>query len=226
MQKIKFTLFILGLFCLAASGALAQDAASANAVLLNATGPYEDIAHYAIALKVDKVAKYLADADAGAGEAVKILPAGEAREFENLRQQLHHTVENKNWTAAAESSVTIFRRLVDRLDAGTLVVPKEVELLDFAGYQLAVLAASPQPDWNAIAKLAGESDAWWQALADRVADKHLRATVTSALAGMKQAAAEKNLAMLKYAAQLDLDLVDLLEDGFKAAAKAKAAVKP
>ena len=130
----------------------------------------------------------------------------------------------KDWTAAAESSVTIFRSLVDRLDASTLVVPKEVELLDYAGYKLDVLAAASKPDWNAISKLAAESEVWWKAIADRVADKHLRATVTSAIAGIKQAAEQKNLGMLQLGAQMDLDLVDMLEVGFKTASK-NAAIK-
>ena len=225
MRKFKFAWLGLGLLCFSVSGALAQNATSNNAVLLKATGPYEDMAHYAIAKKTDKVVKYLADADAGAGEVGKILSASELAEFEKLRQQLHQAVDKKDWVAAAESSVTIFRSLVDRLDAGTLVVPKEVELLDYTGYKLDVLAAAAKPDWAAISKLAAESEVWWKAIADRVADKHLRATVTSAIAGIKQAAEQKNLAMLQLGAQIDLDLVDMLEVGFKTASKA-AAIKP
>ena len=225
MQNFKSIFVGVGLLCFSCSTVLAQNTASNNAVLLKATGPYEDMAHYAIAKKTDKVVKYLADADAGAGEVGKILSASELAAFEKSRQQLHQAVDKKDWVAAAESSVTIFRSLVDRLDASTLVVPKEVELLDYAGYKLDVLATASKPDWNAISKLAAESEVWWKAIADRVADKHLRATVTSAIAGIKQAAEQKNLAMLQLGAQIDLDLVDMLEVGFKTASKA-AAIKP
>ena len=60
-----------------------------------------------------------------------------------------------------------------------------------------------------------ESDAWWKAIAARVTDKHLRATVTSAIAGTRQAADHENLAMLQFASQMILDLVDMLEVEFK-----------
>ena len=67
------------------------------------------------------------------------------------------------------------------------------------------------------------SDAWWKAIAMGVADKHLRATVTSAITGIKQAADQKNLAMLQFGSQMILDLVDMLEVGFKTAKASPAA---
>ena len=229
MQTTKSILFTVGLCFVSLTGALAQTPAvtpvSANDILLKATGPYEDVAHYAIGKKDDLVAKYVAVADTEAGAVAKLLPAEDAKKFGSLRGSLHQAIAAKDHVAAADAAVTIFRLLIDRFDGSTLVVPKEVDLLDYAGYKLDVLAADKSPDWTAIAKLAGESEAWWMEVAPKVADKHLRATMSSAIAGMKQAAAEKNLSMLKYAAQMDLDLVDLLEDGFKSAAKAKAAAK-
>ena len=88
------------------------------------------MAHYAIAKKADKVTKYLADADAGTGEVVKILAPADARVSRKLREQLHQAVTKQDRIAAAESSVTIFRNLIDRLENGTLVAPKEVESLE------------------------------------------------------------------------------------------------
>ncbi len=228
MQKIKFGLITVGLCCISLICATAQNttnAPTANQIILKATGPYEDMAHYAVAKKDDLVIKYLADADAGASQVMKILPPDDARKFESLSKKLHQAVASKDRTTAADSSVTIFRMLVDRLDAKTLVVPKEVELLDFAGYKLAVLAAANQPDWQAISKLADESDAWWKAISAGVTDKHLRATVTSAITGIQQVADQKNLAMLQFGSQMILDLVDMLEVGFKTA-KASPAAKP
>lgn len=220
MQSNKRAFVGLGPLLVSLACAVAQNASSdpaANQVILKATGPYEDIAHYAVAKKDDKVVKYLADADAGAGEIVKVLSREDVREFDGLRQKLHEAVTSNDRIAAADHAVTLFRLLVDRLDPDTLVVPREVELLDFAGYKLAVLAASEKPDWKAISKLADESEAWWKAIASRVADKHLRATVTSAVAGIKQAAGQENLPMLQFGSQMILDLVDMLEAGFKSA---------
>ena len=230
MKGIKFALFSLGLVCVSCAAIFAQNTAagtgtaSDNEVFLKATGPYEDLAHYILAHNDAKATAALAAADANASGIVKILPTDAAREFESLRQQIHQAIERKDGKAAAGSSVAVFLMLVNRLDASTLVVPKEVELLDYAGYQFSLLAAFENPDWKAIGRLADDSDAWWKATAARVSDKHLRATMTSAIVGIKQASEQKNRSMLQLGAQMVLDLVDMLEDSFKAA-KLNPAVK-
>lgn len=230
MKTINSALLSLGLIWASCAAAFAQNTAvgtgtsSSNEALLKATGPYEDLAHYILTQNDAKATKALTAADANAIRVVKILPTTVAREFESLRQQIHQAIERKDDKAAAGSSVAVFLMLVNRLDASTLVVPKEVELLDYAGYKFGLLAAFDNPDWSAIAKLANDSDAWWKATADRVSDKHLRATMASAIVGIRQAAEHKNRSMLQFGAQMVLDLVDLLEDSFKAA-KVNPAVK-
>ncbi len=225
-MRIKWLWPVLGLLCILLSGAFAQNTAvgNVNTVLLKATGPYEDMVHYILTRNDPKVATSLAAADAYAAEVVKLLPATSAREFEGLRQEIHAGLGSKDGKRAAASSAAAFLLLVDRLEASTLVVPKEVELLDYAGYKLSLLASFRDPDWKAIGKLTSESQAWWSATSARVSDKHLRATMTSAIKGIKQATEQKNGSMLQLGAQMVLDLVDMLEDGFKAA-KASAAVK-
>jgi hypothetical protein len=211
MRKVSSPLSRAATFCVAGIITVAATAVAAaapvtaggvaqNSAILKGTGPYED--------------------DAGAADLAKILSAADAREFETLRRRLHAAVAGKDDVAAADHAVTIFRMLVDRLDPATLVVPKEVELLDFEGYKVAVLAAAAtEPDWPAIARLAAEGEAWWKAIAPAVTDKHLRATVTSAIAGTKQAAELKDRAMLQFGSQMILDLVDMLEGSFKNAKK-------
>lgn len=230
MKGIKFTWFSLGLVCLSCAASFAQNpaagtgTASNNEVFLKATGPYEDLAHYILTQNEAKANAALAAADANASGVVKILPAAAAREFESLREKIHEAIQQKDGKAAAGSSVAVFRLLLNRLDASTLIVPKEVELLDYAGYQLSLLAAFENADWKAIGKLTDDCDAWWKATSARVPDKHLRATMSSAIAGIKQAAEHQNRSMLQFGAQMVLDLVDMLEDSFKVA-KVKPAVK-
>jgi hypothetical protein len=52
-------------------------------------------------------------------------------------------------------------------------------------------------------------------------DRPLRGVVTAAIKGIKQATEEQNLGLVKLAAQIDIDLVDLLEGSIK-----KYVVKP
>ena len=109
----------------------------------------------------------------------------------------------------------LFRSLIDSLDASHLEVPKEVSLLDYVGLKVHVLTASPKPDWNAIRKTVDEGSKWWKAIESKVTDKKLRDAVATTVRGLQVAAKAENLPMVNFAAQIDLDLVDLLESAFE-----------
>lgn len=49
----------------------------------------------------------------------------------------------------------------------------------------------------------------------KAVNKGLRDAFNSTIAGLKQAVEQKHLPMLNFAAQIDLDLVDLLESHFE-----------
>ena len=95
-------------------------------------------------------------------------------------------------------------------------MPKEVSLLDYAGFKLHVLAAAPKPDWESMRKTAADAVGWWDATKAKVSAKKLRDAMKTTVGGLQQAAKTENLPMLELAAQLDLDLVDLLEAHFEA----------
>ena len=54
----------------------------------------------------------------------------------------------------------------------------------------------------------------WQAIQEKVANKSLRSVMNTAMAGLSQAAGAQDIAMASFAAQVVLDLVDLLERQF------------
>ena len=209
------TVLTLGLLCASLLGALAQDAAKNNNTLLRATAAYEDMVGPALAKNDKSVAKHLADADKESDGVKMVLPAEAAKQFDTLRQTIHKAADAKDGLAVAQNAVVVFRLLVDNLKADQLKIPVEVSLLDWAGYQLQVLAAAEQPDWDAMSKVAAEADAWWKATAKKVSEKNLRAAVTTTMHGLQQATKERNLSMVKFGAQVDLDLVDLVEGAFK-----------
>jgi len=124
---------------------------------------------------------------------------------------LHGAATAKDHHGVARSAVEIFRLLIDNLQAKDLEVPKEVSLLDYAGFKLKVLAAPPRPDWHDIRKTVGEAAAWWNAIDSKVSEKGLRDALDTAVRGLVNATKLENLPMLRFAAQIDLDLVDLLE---------------
>ncbi len=217
MQRTEHLLLCIALLCASLAGAVAQDTAKVNTTLLKATGPFEDMVGPALARDDKGVAKMLANADQEATAVRKVLPATAATHFDELLQTLHKAASAKDGLAVAQSAVEIFRLLVDNLTTDTLKIPVEVSLLDWAGYQLQVLAAAEKPDWGAMSKVAADAEKWWKAIAkSKVTEKNLRATVTTAISGLKSATQEKNLPMTKFGAHITLDLVDLLEGHFKA----------
>ena len=208
----KFTFALLAA-CL--SSAIARDAAKANETLLHATSPFEDMVGFALAKNSASVAKSLAKADSQAGAVKQALLPASVAEFERRLQELHKAATDSEHYAVAVSGVEIFRLLIDNLDAGKLKVPKEVSLLDYAGFKLHVLDAAPKPDWDAMRKTAADAVSWWATTKSNVTDKKLRDAFNSTVRGMQQAATAENLPMLHFAAQMDLDLVDMLENHFE-----------
>jgi hypothetical protein len=116
---------------------------------------------------------------------------------------------------AADHSVEVFRLLIESLDASALEVPMEVSLLDYAGFKIHVLTAGDSPDWPAIERTTSEAVKWWSSLKGKVKNKKLADAVNSTIRGLQEASSSKNLAMINFAAQIDLDLVDLLEGDFE-----------
>lgn len=212
---VSFSLLGASLTSAFAQGTPAAAAPTPNSILLHCTSPYEDLVAPGLANKDKIIAGLLATADKEAETVKKVLPADAAQQFQGLLQKMHEAADARDGRAVALNGMVIYRILVDHLQADTLRIPKEVDLIDYAGYQLQILAAADKPDWDAISQIAADADTWWTAIAKpKITNKAVRATVNSAMRGTKQAAREKNLPMLKFAAQMDLDLVDVLEGLF------------
>ena len=59
-------------------------------------------------------------------------------------------------------------------------IPQEVNLLDYAGYQLQVSAAADKPDWQAMSRAAADAVRLWNAMAkSKVSNRPLREVMTS-----------------------------------------------
>ena len=186
-----------------------------NETLLNAMSPYEDMAEAAL----DKDTKGIAEAIHAAGsetaDVLKALPNENVKSFEERLRAIKDAAKSKDHFSVAVNAVEMFRLLTDSLDATKLEVPKEVSLLDYAGFRLQVLAAAKEPDWEKMKLTVIEADKWWKTIEEKVEDSSLVATFRSTLTGLQQAIESKNLPMLRFAAQIDLDLVDLLESAFE-----------
>ena len=105
--------------------------------------------------------------------------------------------------------------LIDNIQAKGLKEPKEVSLLDYAGFNLQVLAAAQTPSWQDIRRTVGEAAGWWNTIESKVSREGLRDAFGTSIRGLDDAAKVENLPMLRLAAQIELDLVDLLESDLR-----------
>ncbi len=210
---------LLGGLCLAVLSTsvptFSQDAISNNGALLAATSPFEDIAEFAIAKNDSAIQKQLVIADKHVAKVKSAMTAERFSAFESLFKKLKTLAAEKSYRQAADTSVELFRQLIECLDASKLEVPQEVSLLDYAGFKIHVLTATESPDWSAIQKTTDDASKWWSELKGKVTNTKLQDAVNSTIRGLQEAARSKNLPMVNFAAQLDLDLVDLLETEFE-----------
>ena len=191
------------------------DTTSRNETLLDAMSPFEDMAEAALAKNRKGVKESLAEAQSGAAEVLKALPRSEVKKYERLLKSIEDASTAKEHHSVAVNAVEMFRLLAESLDENNLDVPKEVSLLDYVGFRLHVLAAAKTTDWNAMQSTVAEGTKWWDAIKEKVDNKGLRDAFQSTISGLEQAIELKHLPMLNFAAQIDLDLVDLLESHFQ-----------
>ncbi len=195
-------------------GAAMQEAA--NQTLLQATSPFEDMIEFALMGDDMGIREALSEAEREAPSVNDVLPADASNRYDALLHSLDQASGNKQYQTVATTALEAYRLLLDGLKAGNLQVPKEVSLLDYAGFRLRVLAHAPEPDWTQMRETAEQASMWWGTIASRVSNQGLRDAFSSVVAGLQEATEQEDLTFLRFAAKMDLDLVDLLEESFRA----------
>lgn len=215
MQPLRLMLVLLVFLMVPVLPVEAKDASRVNKILLAATSPFEDMVDFALARNDAGITKALAVADRQAEGVKAVLPQAAAGSFGELLQTIHGAAAGKEYQELAVTAVEVIRFLLDGLQPGKLQVPKEVGLLDYAGFRLRVLAMAKEPDWDTMLATAKDAMKWWNEVEPRVSDKALRDAFSTVISGLEEATKKDDLPMLRLAAQIELDLVDLLEYHFR-----------
>jgi hypothetical protein len=132
----------------------------------------------------------------------------------------------QDWERVALKAVDGFGLLESTLNTTKLTVPIDVSMLDYTGFKLSALAGSKSVNWAAVSATIDQSSKHWTALEPQVADKGLRDTMNSIHDGLNTALAEKDVSQLAFSAQMELDVVDLLEHYFVAQYKTGVGAVP
>lgn len=186
-----------------------------NAHLENGASPFEDLTEFALRANEEGVRRALTDIDRRADTIRSALDSGGRRAFDSLLSKLRTAQSSRRYPEIAIHAVEGYRLLVDGLDEDALVVPKAVALLDYCGFRLTVLASSATPDWSALQATADETSGFWRSIEARIENRGLKDAMRTVVGGIETAARAHDLRMIAFAAQVDLDLVDLLESYFE-----------
>lgn len=186
-----------------------------NEIILSAASTFEDMADAALSADQAGVRRALLAYDQQTGKVGKALSQEKSRVLKAHVEEITKAARSEDYTVVALEAPEAYRILIDSLDSMKMKIPREVSLLDYAGFKLRALANAKPGDWKKAQEVAAEAQANWSAIRSRVADKKLREAVDITVEGMKKASVSQNSEMMSFAAQVDLAIIDLLETHFE-----------
>ena len=206
--------FLSGLFVvmILSSSAMAQ---TNNTILFDAMSPYEDLTEYALDQNKEGIDKTIKSLD---GLVDKLKNKLSKKAIQNLSENIEKikiAKDNVDFPKIALYAVDSYRAISEELDTSTLKIPKEVVILDYIGFKLLALLKQQNVDWSLAKITSNEGVSQWENIKIQTSDKPLRNVMDTAIQGIQVAVNSKNIDMLRFAAQVDLDLVDLLEGYFE-----------
>jgi hypothetical protein len=179
-----------------------------NEMILSASSPFEDLTEFAISGDKKRIERALKSYDTQAIKVESVLPAKKRDELRALVASIRKATQQGDYRAIALKSPEAYRLLIEALNRGSLKVPIEVSLLDYAGFKFKALLYAKPGDWKALQEVGKQAQKNWDTIKPKVTDK-----------GLNRACVSKNADMALFAAQVDLALVDLLEAEFEKIAK-------
>ena len=137
------------------------------------------------------------------------LPPDAQRELKTQLDAIAAARRLENRAEIAWASVEIYRLFVSH--APPSVVPREVNLLRYAGLRYEADLKARPVRWDDMVEAAAFGHRTWAAVQGRVSDTALRERVSKALADMADAARRRDAALAANADRRALELASLLE---------------
>lgn len=188
---------------------------SHNKALLDAVSACEDLTEYALALNEARTVKGISSLESRV-EGLDSVMSRDGYDYVLANMgAMKKALGNGNFPEVAMLAVDTYKALATELDSGQLKTPVAVVMLDYVGFKIHTLLKQDIVDWHALEDVAAEGDNLWQGMKADVKDRALRDTVDTAIWGISAAVDSRNMDMLYLAAQVELDLVDLLEHFFE-----------
>ena len=188
---------------------------SRDATLADAASINEDLIGFALDAKADRVAEKVVEMRKA---LYNLRPLLNERLFETVGHQvadMERASAKEDLLGTALAAVETFRVIENAKGDANRPEPVEVALLDYSGFKLSILLAAHAVDWATVDSTAKESDTTWMALAKNIQEISIRNLVGTIQNGLRAAVARKDINGAKFAAKMQLEVVDTLEDYFK-----------
>ena len=196
--------------------------AKRNSTLAAAASITEDLIDFALAGKPDAVVEKVGAMRKTFPTLRPMLSGSDAATLERQVIEMEQASAKGDITGTALAAVEAYRTIESATDARHGPVPMEVAMIDYSGFKLSILAAMPAADWPAITATAGEAELFWAELAKKIHDTSIRNLGGAIRAGLKGAVERKDINGVKFAAKMQLEVVDVLEQYFKGAYRSPA----
>jgi hypothetical protein len=196
--------------------------ANRNAKLADAASITEDLIDFALDGKADNVAERVAAMRKTLPTLRPLVSDGDVATLERQVTEMEQASTKSDILGTALAAVEAYRIIESATDPRRGPVPMEVAMIDYSGFKLSILAAMPAADWPAIAATAGEAERFWARLAKKIQDTSIRNLGSAIQVGLKGAVERKDINGVKFAAKMQLEVVDMLEQYFKGAYRSPA----
>ncbi len=214
--RFTTSLMLALLICFAAPSVLARSTHPKVDALSQASEITEQLSENAPTIDAAVFAKSMSDLDALNARLSGSLGPDRQKTFAALLAGMRDAWTAKDRSALAVQSIDAYRLLQEALPRGPRAVPVQVAQLDYVGFKVKALLASSSTDWTRIADTVREAQTWWAAIEPRTSDATLKEAMNRTLLGMKEAAEQKDAKVMRFAADMELILVDGLETFFLA----------
>lgn len=206
--------FVFLLLSLTVQPAAAKGTHARNDILLGALSPFEDLAEDALHKEINGLQADMAAARTSFRKINEFLSPESFSRLEMLLTDIDASAKARRYDLLSLQSLEAYKVIAMELDRATLKIPIEVVMLDYAGFKIQSLLSQQVPDWIRLNQTVAEARSYWSAIVPKVRHKAVRDAFDTDIEGLSLAITAKNTAMLFFAAQVDLDLVDLLEEYF------------
>lgn len=199
------------------------NATRANLGLATAASPAENLVEAAIAGDRAAQQRALADLDRALPPLAGRIPPATFTRLSEVLASAKDADQAGDRFGVGIAAANLYRRLEEAQDWRGAPVPLGVALLDHAGFMTELLLTQPQPDWAAAAATARDASAQFAAIRPSLADANLAAVTAGIVERLRAGVAARDVAETRSAAQQLLAVVDLLEQYYDGAYKARGA---